>query len=97
VQDPGEPHPLDGLGGQAELAGGELREASDALAVRGAARVANVECLGERQERPELHVRPAVPGARRVGEDARYLGARDDRAIATELLGGIEGLVSGTE
>jgi hypothetical protein len=97
VQDAREPHALDALWGQAELARGELCEAPDAPAVRGAAELAHVERLGEVQQRAQLHVRIAVAAARSVGEDAGHLGARDHGAVAAEALGGVESLVGGAQ
>jgi hypothetical protein len=96
VQDAREPDPLDRLGRQPQLAGGELGEPADPVAVADASGVAHVEGLGEAEQRGEVHLCLLVP-PRRTGEDAGHLGARDHGPVATQPLGGVQRLVGGSE
>jgi hypothetical protein len=92
VQPAGHLDPLHVVGLEAQLLGDQDAVARDRARVVGGAGVADVERLGERQQRGQ--VRRVEPAAAALGgEDRRDLAVEDDRAVAPERLGGVQGLV----
>src|SRR5207302_2802031 len=94
VDDPAEADALDEVGRKLQLARDRTRVAPDGLRMGGRTGVADVDHLGEREDRGSV----ALRARRRLAGDRHQrlpdLRVVDDGAIAAELLRRIEGLVS---
>ena len=93
VQHAGEPDALDHVAaGRPSSRAISSAVPADGLRMPRGARVAHVERLGERQHGREMLVARAAAAVDRR-QDARDLAAVDDRAVAAQLLGGVERVV----
>ena len=97
VEDAGEPHPLDRVRREAELARDQLREAADAMAVADAPAVAHVQGLGEAEQRGQLHARLPSCEWTACARMPGHLRARDHGAVAAQALGRVERVVGGSQ